>query len=66
MKVQFITITQKADLIKRIESGDKEAVNILIREMDRLESLVKDFEIVIETAVGRYNSTLHKTPSKIS
>lgn len=66
MKVQFIPISQKADLLKRIEAGDKEASNVLIREIDRLESLIKDYEIVFQSAVNRYESDLNKTPAKIN
>lgn len=64
MKVQFIPITEKAKLLAGIKSGDEKAADILIREIDRLESLVKDFEIVIETAVSRYNTDLYKQPEK--
>jgi hypothetical protein len=60
-----MSITHQIVLKARAESGEKEAFLELFDELQRLESIIKDYEIEIEMIVGRFNDNRNKLPKKI-
>lgn len=65
METTFLSPLDKGKLMTRIENGDKEALDQLIREMDRLESLVKDYELGIRIIKDKFESRISKSPAKV-
>ena len=65
MKASFLQITDKAKLMNQIESGDKEALKFLIRELDRLECLVRDYELSFDGIINRVESKSFKKPAEL-
>jgi hypothetical protein len=62
MKTSFIDLTTKHKIREDAFKGDKVSINILIEEIDRLESLIKDYEIVLEMVESRIKSDRNKNP----
>lgn len=62
MEAIFIPFDQKRAIIDRIDSGDKKAALILIAEIDRLESIVKDYEIGLRAGAEKLKSESFKKP----
>ena len=65
METTFLSPLDKGKLINRIEAGDKEAVRLIITEMDRLEGLVKDYELGIRLIRDKFESRTFKTATKV-
>ncbi len=66
MKTQFTSILDKAKIAKRLESGDKDAIDWALNEMQRLESLIRDFEVAFDAMDGKRNSKTFKTPQAVN
>lgn len=47
MTTEFITPMSKAILVNHLEQGKKEAINIVLNEFDRLESIIKSYELAM-------------------
>lgn len=62
METIFLTIQRKGQLISKLENGEKEAVKIVIKEIDRLEAVIKDYESAIGLLNSKFNSETFKTP----
>lgn len=45
-----------------LERGNPQAIKTVFAELDRLESLVRTYELVLETAMQKLESPLHKMP----
>jgi hypothetical protein len=52
MPAQFITLDDKMKIYQNIE--DKKVKDFVINELQRLESIIKDYEIVLQSAHERY------------
>lgn len=62
MKTQFLSIVEKAELARKIEAGDTTAMEYMLNEMDRLESIIRDYEIVIGMVAAKLEPSVFKTP----
>ena len=62
MKTQFLTLKQKVELLN---TGNHNAVNILLREISRLETIIKDYELGIDMLNEKYKSKSFKYPNSI-
>jgi len=60
METQFIPLTKKIKLQISLETGNKEAIMICIDEIQRLESIVRDYELIIQLAKSKSDSTTFK------
>jgi hypothetical protein len=63
-ETKFLSFTEKLRLANSIENGGKESLKFLINELDRLEQLLKGYEIIIRQAYDRAKSDYNKTPKK--
>ena len=61
METEFIVFTDKLKLTIALEKGNKDAIRICIDEIQRLESIIRDYEIVITQARYRYDSRSFKS-----
>jgi hypothetical protein len=52
MPAQFITLDDKMKIYQNIE--DKKVKDFVINELQRLESIIKDYEVVLPSAHERY------------
>lgn len=62
METKFISITEKAALIVALQLGEKEAITTVMDELNRLESVIKDYEIGIKQINDKFNSKTFKRP----
>lgn len=60
---EFLPMDKKADLMKALESGDKNAIKNVINELDRLESIIKGYEVAMSQITKALDSTTFKKPS---
>lgn len=58
-----MTITEKVKLKAAIERGETIAITALFDELQRLESVIKDYEIGIRQITERFHSPFFKKPS---
>ena len=65
IETEFIPITQKAVLIKALQNGEKEAITTVMDELNRLENVIKDYEIGIKQLNNKFNGKIFKRPNKI-
>ena len=59
METIFLTPIEKG---KILEKDNVQALNTLLNEIDRLESIIRDYEIVMRQVSERYSNPLFKTP----
>ena len=62
MKAEFLTIDDKVSIKERIESGDKSVFKDVINEIERLESIIRDYEIAFDVVMGKVESKTNKSP----
>ena len=48
MKTEFLSHTNKIELINHLEQGKKEAIDIAVNELDRLEVIIRSYESVMQ------------------
>lgn len=65
MKTQYLTVTEMAQLAAKLRQGDEKAINYVVSEIGRLQSVIRDLEIGMECVVIKYNSTVFKEPTQI-
>jgi GTP1/Obg family GTP-binding protein len=53
MRTSFYTLETKGKLLAKMQEGNQDAMNVVINEIDRLESRVKDLELGIDLAHGK-------------
>jgi archaellum component FlaC len=63
METKFISITEKAALMVALQLGEKDAIQTVMDELNRLESVIKDYEIGIRQINDKFNSKTFKRPS---
>jgi len=63
MKTEFIDLIKKIDLQIRIKNNDEEAIKLIFLEIERLETIIRDYEIGLESAVNKLNNNLFKQPN---
>ena len=63
MEPKFLHFSEKVKLVEAVKSGNEKAEADLLFELQRLEGLVKDYQIVIEQATYKANSTHGKNPN---
>lgn len=61
IRTEFAPITVKAYLVKKLEQGDKETINKFLRELDRLEAIIKDYEMAFNAINSKQESKIFKT-----
>jgi len=65
MKTEFIELSTKREIMNRLESGDTLMIPYVINEIERLENIVRDYELGMEMVADRLNNTrTYKTPNK--
>lgn len=63
METTFLTPQRKGRLALELENGDKEAIKTVIKEIDRLEAVIKDYELAIGVLNSKFDSKTFKTPN---
>jgi len=63
MKTEFIDLIKKIDLQIRIKNNDEEAIKLIFLEIERLETIIRDYEIGLESAANKLNNNLFKQPN---
>jgi len=53
METKFISTNKKIALMVALQRGEKEAIQTIINELGRLESVIKDYEIGISRLVRK-------------
>lgn len=64
METIFLTPIEKSDIIESLKDGNSFSIDCVISEIDRLESIIKDYELGIYQINLKFNSTASKTPTK--
>ena len=59
---KFMITSEKMNLVHKAESGDKKAIMDLFYEIDRLESLIKDYENSLHKVIELANRSNSKKP----
>lgn len=62
MKAEFLTLSEKDTLYGKLLKGDKTAIEETINEIERLENIIRDYEMGTELLMSKANSTLYKKP----
>lgn len=62
METEFISIPDKANLQIKLEQGDKEAIKIVLVEIQRLEAIIRDYELGMEMLQNKFKSKTFKYP----
>ncbi len=66
MHTKFYSLAEKADIVKRLQSAsDKLVIKVVVEEIQRLESIIKGYEIALDAAASRLEMTNNKLPSKL-
>jgi len=63
METEFIGLIEKMHLQKKLEQGDAKAIDLVMNEFQRLEGIIRDYEIVMKQTVEKLNSRTFKTPN---
>lgn len=64
METRFIPFSQKRKIVKKLQSGiDIPSVDILINEIDRLESIIKNYELGFSLLKDKFERKTFKTPN---
>lgn len=63
METKFISITEKIILMKNLEDGNLKSIRIIFDEINRLESIVRDYEIGIRVINEKFAGKTFKTPT---
>jgi len=62
METKFISTNKKIALMVALQRGEKEAIQTIINELGRLESVIKDYEIGIKQINDKFNNKTFKLP----
>lgn len=62
METKFISTNKKIALMVALQRGEKEAIQTIINELGRLESVIKDYEIGIKQINNKFNNKTFKLP----
>lgn len=65
MKTIFVDLSDKSILMNKMRKGDDKAIEYVISEIDRLESIIRNYEAGMDIIVGRLDSTSFKEPKPI-
>jgi len=65
MKTLFVDASDKGKLFDKLLKGDEASAKYVITEIDRLENIIRNYEIALEVSVSRLDNTLYKTPQKL-
>lgn len=65
MATTFISITDKSKLVDKLKTGDKKAISYMLHEIDRLESIIRDYEIGIKSLNDKMTGKTFKEPVSI-
>ncbi len=63
MKAQFLTLSKKQELYDKLKQGDKAAIKAVIDEIQRLESIILNYESAFDFVQNKLESTTFKTPN---
>ena len=63
MEPEFLSFTEKLQLVEAVKNGERFAEGDLINELARLENLVKDYYIAVSQCVYRNDQIHGKTPN---
>lgn len=63
METEFTDLVQKFHLAKKLEEGNKDAIDYVMNEMSRLESIIRDYEIGLKQAKEKLDSVTFKKPA---
>jgi len=66
METEFIGLLAKRDLFIKLEQGDKKAIEFTLEEISRLESIIRDYEIVLKISREKLESSTFKKPDLIT
>jgi len=66
METEFYSLTEKRHIMDMLESGDKKAVKIVINEIQRLEGVIKDYEIAFGICASKIDCHTFKKPTPIN
>lgn len=64
-KTEFWTLTDKANLYNMLKPAGEEATKVVINELQRLESVIRDYEIALESAKYKLEGEMSKKPIEI-
>lgn len=62
METEFLDLVVKYNLQKKLENGDRQAIEFVMNEFQRLEGIIRDYEIVMKQTVEKLNSKSFKKP----
>lgn len=62
METEFLSMTDKAVLLSKISIGGQDAAKTLINEIQRLESVIKDYELGVKLLNDKFNNKTFKKP----
>lgn len=62
MKTEFLTPIDLLDIIARVKNGEEEAIDLIIKDYDRLQNRIKDLEMHISSMFEAYNSNRNTKP----
>lgn len=63
MKTEFISLMDKLLLKQKLQKGQDDAIDIVLNEFDRLEAIIKDYEMGMAQVTNVLNSTTFKKPA---
>jgi len=62
METQFLSTIQKGQLIHKLLQGDDSATTTIIKEIDRLESVIRDYELGMRLMHDKFENKTFKIP----
>ncbi len=62
METNFIDLNKKMIIIEELKSGDAKSIKLIFDEIQRLESIIRDYELGIRLLNEKFESKTFKQP----
>lgn len=66
METKFVSLNDKTVLVEGLMKGDHECMKLVIEELDRLERVIKDYEIGMKFIVDKFSNDTNKESVKLT
>ena len=63
MKTKFLELSDLITIRDGLLEGKEESVEAVINELQRLQTIIKDYELGIEMLQKKYESAIYKQPN---
>lgn len=62
---EFISLDDKMKIFNSLKNGDEESIELVIKEIDRLESRIKELEMGCDSIINKLNGKTYLKPEQL-